>query len=235
MRPGEHPLTPEAAASAMATLRQFRFYPDAPDAAGYDALVLALIGDMCPSIESAAWLVKRAFRLWNGEWKGPAELRAILCTKYSPADGETVYSQLPEFKFSGIPPEKPLPQPDLVRLPPGRSFTADAKIDAEAEQAFAVIGARMPALPQLSSAERRRAAEFDKVLEEVVTPTREREDPPLPIKRRRRRVGFVRVGADGNLELAQDEWRAPLPEGAYRRITQADVDRVVAARRKAEE
>lgn len=66
--------------------------------------ILKLICEMVTTNEQIDWLVNRARSLWN-EWEGPRELRAIVCSKYRPADGIEAYSQLPQFA-DGIPAEK---------------------------------------------------------------------------------------------------------------------------------
>jgi hypothetical protein len=214
MRPDEHPLTPEVAASVVDALASFRYYPQNPK---YDSLMRDLIDDMCPSAEAAVWVVKRAFRLWNGEWKGPQELRAILCSKYSPADGETVYSQLKEFR-AGIPPENPVPGPVRAALPPGRAYSADPQMEVAAEQMVGAVARKVRELPELSAEDAERARKFGVALEEVLTAPEDREPLPAP-RKPPRQSRFVR--------LSHDEEHAPLPPGSYRRITQEDIDRAV--------
>lgn len=68
------------------------------------AEILKLICEMASTNEQIDWLVNRARSLWN-EWEGPRELRAILCSKFRPADGIEAYSQLAQFA-DGIPAEK---------------------------------------------------------------------------------------------------------------------------------
>lgn len=45
-----------------------------------------LLARMVPHREALQWLV-RVMVDRIGEWPGPAELRALLCTRYRPADG----------------------------------------------------------------------------------------------------------------------------------------------------
>lgn len=89
------------ASESIGKLAILKFFP-ADDVAR--AEILKLICEMTTTNEQIDWLVNRARSLWN-EWEGPRELRAIMCSKFRPADGIEVYSQLAQFA-GGIPAEK---------------------------------------------------------------------------------------------------------------------------------
>lgn len=125
LRPGEHPMTIEVATIALDAMREFRYFPK-------NQMLVDLVRNevfrMCPSAESASWLVNRCYELWNGEWKGPKELRAVLCAKYPPADGKDAISEI--WDDGIVPPESPLPEaPAVPLLPPGRAVSADESMD----------------------------------------------------------------------------------------------------------
>lgn len=76
--------------AAIANLSMLRFFP--PDEATR-AAIQALLVRICPHRESLLWLVDE-FVNRIGEWRGPLELRAILATRWLPADGISANSQI---------------------------------------------------------------------------------------------------------------------------------------------
>lgn len=68
---------------AVAKLSMCRFFP--PDEMAR-AAIEQLLARICPDQEALTWLVDE-FVNHIGEWRGPVELRAILCTRYKPSDG----------------------------------------------------------------------------------------------------------------------------------------------------
>lgn len=68
---------------AIANLSICKFFP--ADAAARAAIRMFLVR-ICPDAEALDWLVRTVMNR-IGEWPGPLELRAILCTKFRPADG----------------------------------------------------------------------------------------------------------------------------------------------------
>lgn len=60
---------------------------------------MALLAQMCPHKEALDWLVTTVVNR-IGVWKGPAELRGILCWKFKPADGVEFDSSLPGFTLA---------------------------------------------------------------------------------------------------------------------------------------
>lgn len=211
MKPGEHPMSPEAASGAIKILRGFRYYPKENDQ--FDALVGELLLDMCPSAEAAAWVVRRAFQLWNSEWKGPKELRALLCSKYRPADGVSGFTELfPE----GIPSERGLPSPPsyFKRLPPG-SVTSNLQLVSGATQEIVPGPHRMEELPERTPEERRQHQAFERLLEETITDPKLRDEEP--IRRKPIRQSEI-ISANGT----PDPEDAPRPAGTYKPITADD-------------
>lgn len=78
---------------AIEDLAMCEFFPREP---GPQAGVMRLLVEMVPSREALRWLVD-TYTNRIGKWHGPAELRAVLCTRYKPQDGIEGWSQLPGF------------------------------------------------------------------------------------------------------------------------------------------
>ncbi len=70
-----------------------------PTDAGAQGAVMELLGKMCPSREALEWLVDQTVNK-VGAWKGPAELRGVLCWKFKPADGVEADSSVPGFTLA---------------------------------------------------------------------------------------------------------------------------------------
>lgn len=88
------------ASESIGRLARLKFFP----ASDIDRTeILKLICEMASTNEQIDWLVNRVRALWT-EWEGELELRAVLCSKYRPADGIEAYSRLKQFQ-SGIPAE----------------------------------------------------------------------------------------------------------------------------------
>ena len=78
----------------MSRMGMLKFYPSSP---AMQAQIKALMAEMVPNKEALEWLVDQLVNRVN-EWPGPAELRGLLCWKYSPADGITRdYCTIPGF------------------------------------------------------------------------------------------------------------------------------------------
>jgi hypothetical protein len=112
----------ETVRRAVGSLSLLRFFPADDEARGMLGEILAA---MCPDDDACDWLVRRTLELHN-EWPGPVELRAILCSRYPPADGVDAYSSI---WTEGIPPSKPTQQ-ELLALPPGPSSGPDPQLAA---------------------------------------------------------------------------------------------------------
>lgn len=76
-----------------------KFFPG--DAEARIGIAESLI-EMASSEEQVRWLVKRLPKLFT-EWPAMHEVRAVFCSKFKPADGVEVYS---EVYLEGIPAEK---------------------------------------------------------------------------------------------------------------------------------
>lgn len=74
-------------------LLMLAYYPQAAEA---QAAIMRLLAKMCPHREALAWLTDTMVNR-VGTWKGPAELRGVLCTRYRPADGIEMDSSVPGF------------------------------------------------------------------------------------------------------------------------------------------
>jgi len=69
--------------NAVAAMTILRFFPSEPIAR---AMIMDLLSRMVSTKQQLEWLV-RVMVDKVGEWRGPAELRALLCTRFRPADG----------------------------------------------------------------------------------------------------------------------------------------------------
>jgi hypothetical protein len=76
--------------AVIANLSMLRFFP--PEEATR-AAIQALLVRMCPGKEALLWLVDE-FVNRIGEWRGPMELRAVLSTRWMPADGIEATSEI---------------------------------------------------------------------------------------------------------------------------------------------
>jgi len=81
--------------AAIADLGTCRFFPTDP---AVHASVQMLLCKICPSKEALNWLIDAMVNK-VGEWKGPAELRGILCWKFKPSDGIEGISTVPGFRW----------------------------------------------------------------------------------------------------------------------------------------
>jgi hypothetical protein len=59
--------------------------------------VMHLLAQICPHQEALQWLVAELVN-HIGEWPGPAEVRGLLCTRYSAADGIDQWCNLPGYR-----------------------------------------------------------------------------------------------------------------------------------------
>ena len=87
-------IRPADAKVAIDKLSMCRFFP--PDE-GTRAAIETFLVRICPSKEALDWLCDQ-FSNVIGEWKGPVELRAVLCTRFPPADGIEATSSIPGFR-----------------------------------------------------------------------------------------------------------------------------------------
>ena len=99
--------------------------PFFPSKADDDARIsIATVLAACAAnIEQAEWTVNRCLKIWD-KWEGPHELRAVLCSKFRPADGVEAYSRLPQFS-EGIPSEAETTNLQLTGAPAARQLTGD--------------------------------------------------------------------------------------------------------------
>ena len=76
-------ITAHDLAEALEELSILAYWPSAESAR---AAIGSLLARMVPHREALRWLV-RAMVDRVGEWRGPTELRGVLCWRYRPADG----------------------------------------------------------------------------------------------------------------------------------------------------
>lgn len=134
----------EAVKKSVGMLALMAYFPSDEE---FRAALVELLGEMCNSDTEVLWLARRMRNLYP-KWPGAHELRAVLCSKYSPRDGIEVYSGV---YGDGIPSEngdQPLQiaGPAVKALPEGHS----ASVDPELEEMVGEVAesCRMAALPK---------------------------------------------------------------------------------------
>jgi hypothetical protein len=80
--------------NAMDELSMCQFFPTDP---GTRSAIMRLLARMVPHREALIWLVRTMVDK-VGVWKGPMELRGVLCTRWKPADGIEAESTLIGFR-----------------------------------------------------------------------------------------------------------------------------------------
>lgn len=88
--------TPKDLELAVDELSMCEYFPTDP---GTRAAIMRLLARMVPHRQALTWLVRTLVDR-VGQWKGPTELRAVLCTRYPPADGVEAFSALPGFTLN---------------------------------------------------------------------------------------------------------------------------------------
>jgi len=78
---------------AIGRLGMLSYFPSEPK---IQAAIMDLLARMCPHLEALEWLVDQMVNR-VGAWKGPTELRGVLCWKYQPADGVEVTCSIAGF------------------------------------------------------------------------------------------------------------------------------------------
>lgn len=101
-------LDPKKVISAVERLSCLAMFPSSD---GARTEIMRLVDRMVSDETQLEWLV-RTMVDQVGEWKGTKELRAILCTRFKPADGIEAYSELPGFRAADIEAEKPALLPE---------------------------------------------------------------------------------------------------------------------------
>jgi len=86
--------TPADLVAAIEDLSMCAYFPSDE---GVRAAIMRLLARMVPDRQALLWLVQ-AYTDRIGKWHGPAELRAVLCTRFRPADGVEAFSSLPGFR-----------------------------------------------------------------------------------------------------------------------------------------
>jgi len=79
---------------AVTDLAMCKFFPSDP--AVHTSIEL-LLAKMVPDKEALTWLIAEMVNK-IGEWKGPKELRGLLCTHYPPADGVEAFCSIPGYR-----------------------------------------------------------------------------------------------------------------------------------------
>lgn len=100
------------------------FFPGAVDVDARIAIAEVLLRCCGNNLDRVEWTVNRCLEIWD-KWEGPHELRAVVCSRWCPADGgEDAVSRLPQFA-DGIPSQSEARNQELLgggeqkRLAPG--------------------------------------------------------------------------------------------------------------------
>ncbi len=104
----------------VARLGALPYFPSDDDARIAIAEVFA---EAAVTIEQVKWTVKHCLKIWD-KWEGPHELRAVLCSRFRPADGVEAFSRLPQFA-DGIPSEYKTTNLQLTGAAPARQLAGD--------------------------------------------------------------------------------------------------------------
>ena len=133
-------------ADILSDLECLNFFPTTD---GGRMAVIKIVGNMCADLDQVRWLVVRMVTLYNN-WPGPAELRAVFCKRYKPADGIDLRNHtstyFPDGNIPGETPESPaFPSAPFLRgrkdllLPPGHAVSADVEVENEIRRALPAV------------------------------------------------------------------------------------------------
>ena len=114
-------MTAKKALQLVSSMSVLKFFPSEP---GARAMIAQMLIRICGTEERAEWLVNRVLVLYD-EWPGPMELRAVLCSKFQPADGIEADSTDKRYLDTGVPsehPEEPEPKQLESRDPECRAL-----------------------------------------------------------------------------------------------------------------
>jgi len=104
-------------------LAMLPFYPSEPEAR---LAIVRLVGKMATNESQVRWLIDRMTSGLYVKWPGPAELRAVFCMKFKPADNIEAVSEIyPDglTREQLNPGAKALPAATPLQLPPGEVTT----------------------------------------------------------------------------------------------------------------
>jgi hypothetical protein len=163
----------------MSRLALLKFFPSEPEAL---AALAEIICKMTADERKAEWLIERALQVFD-EWPGPKKLRALYCRRWKPADGVEAYTSDEERERWQNLPEPPTPWEKRIEAPKALQLEGPrVPLDFEFEAGFNKLyeKTQMPGPRPLPAAERRRKAQFDRVLEAVLIPPEQRTEPPVP-------------------------------------------------------
>ncbi len=140
-------------AKAVGTMSLMKMFPGGDEFRG---ALMELLGEMCETDEQVLWLARRMRDLYR-EWPGANEVRAVLCSKYSPKDGVEVFSDV---FHDGIPSERMAAFPALPAANPRMiegAVTEDWELNLELIEL-----AKQKAMPEVPK--RRTVAEIEEIL-----------------------------------------------------------------------
>lgn len=161
-----------------------KFFPSAP---GAMRPIGELLADLVGTREQLQWL-DSAMLNQVGEWPGPAEVRAIFCTRFKPADGiegKNGYSAIAGFTPGDIESEKLIEHSQWKKLDEGKPRTNAL----QPASAVKLLGPAEPeAEPPVSDEERASIDELAAKLEARAARTAAEKQSRLTQRARRREV-----------------------------------------------
>ena len=125
-RRGETILNPENVARMLSGLQLFPFFPQSGEA--FDALV-RMVGNMAETEDQVRWLVDRMLLNPYPKWPGPAEMRAVFCTRFKPKDGYSIAGSVVS-PGEIVPNQLNKAEPEYKKLERGEPVSEDLTLDA---------------------------------------------------------------------------------------------------------
>ena len=119
-------MNPETIARILSGLQLFPFFPQSGDA--FDALV-RMVGKMAETEDQVRWLVDRMLLNPYPKWPGPAEVRAVFCTRFKPKDGFSIAGSVVS-PGEIVPNQLNKPEPEYKKLERGEPVSDDSTLNA---------------------------------------------------------------------------------------------------------
>ena len=119
-------MNPENIARILGGLQLIPFFPTSGDA--FDALV-RLVGRIAENEDQVIWLVDRMLLNPYSRWPGPAEVRAVFCTRFKPKDGYSIAGSVAS-PGEIVPNQLNKAEPEYPKLERGEPVSDDSTLDA---------------------------------------------------------------------------------------------------------
>lgn len=124
-RRGETILNPETVARILSGLQLIPFFPQSGEA--FDALV-RLVGNLAETEDQVTWLVDRMLLNPYRGWPGPAEVRAVFCTRFRPKDGYSIAGSIAS-PGEIVPNQLNKPEPEYKKIGRGEPVSEDPALE----------------------------------------------------------------------------------------------------------